>query len=254
MQTSMDIMLDRITQILSGNNPSIYLFGSVALDDFKLGWSDIDIVCLTEKEITLKQAEDLVGLRQALLLDYPGNPYFRSFEGGFLTWDAFLKKEKELVVYWGTSGQRITDTYHFDPFSTMELLTRGRLLYGPDHRERLAYPARDEIVHAVQAHYHTIRRYAKETSKSLYAAGWLLDIARCLYTLKTNDIIAKTQAGKWAVENELAPDIEIMQRAIQIRENPMKAKEDPQTLDWLTSLGPYVQQFADVLESWLDMA
>jgi predicted nucleotidyltransferase len=69
MQTSIHIMVDRITGLLSGNTPSIYLFGSVVLDDFKLGWSDIDIVCLTEKEMTEQQAEELVGLRQSLLLD-----------------------------------------------------------------------------------------------------------------------------------------------------------------------------------------
>ncbi len=254
MQTSIHIMMDRIIEILSHNNPSIYLFGSVVLDDFKLGWSDIDIVCLTEKAMTIKQAEELVRLRQSLLLDSPENPYFRSFEGGFITWNAFLKKEKDLVVYWGTSGQRITDVYHFDPFSTIELLTRGRLLHGPDHRERIAYPTRDDIVQAVQEHYSTIRHYARETSKSLYSAGWLLDIARCLYTLKNNDVIAKTQAGKWAIENMLVPDVEIMQRAIQVRENPMKAKEDEETLDWLATLGQYIQQFANVLECWLDIA
>ncbi len=253
MQTSIGIMLDKITAILSGNNPSIYLFGSVVLDDFKLGWSDIDIICLTERQMTIQQAEELVGLRQSLLLDYPGNLYFRSFEGGFITWNAFLKKEKDCVVYWGTSGQRITDAYHFDPFSTMELLTCGKLLYGPDHRERIAYPARDEIVHAVKEHYDTIRRYAKETSKSLYSAGWLLDIARCLYTLKSNDIIAKTQAGKWAIENKLVPDVEMMQRVIHIRENPMTAKADEETLDWLASLGPHIQQFANVLGVWLNI-
>ena len=254
MEKSIGIMLDRITGILSDNNPSIYLFGSVVLDDFKLGWSDIDLVCLTEKTIAKRQAEDLVGLRQSLLLSFPGNPYFRSFEGGFLTWEAFLKRTKDTVVYWGTSGQRITDTYCFDPFSTMELLTRGRWLYGPDNRERIAYPAREEIVHAVEAHYNTIRRFAKETSKSLYLAGWLLDIARCLYTLENNDIIAKTKAGKWAVENNLAPDLAILQQAIWIRENPVKAKADEKTLAFLASLGPHIQQFAGVLETRLRAA
>lgn len=253
MRASIGIMLDRITGILSGNNPSIYLFGSVVLDDFKLGWSDIDLICLVEKGLTHWQAEDLVGLRQSLLLDYPGNLYFRSFEGGFVTWNALLKKEKDCVVYWGTSGQRITDTYHLDPFSTMELLTCGKLLYGPDQREWIAYPARDEIVHAVKEHYNTIRRYAKETTKSLYSAGWFLDIARCLYTLKSNDIIAKTQAGKWAIENKLVPDVEMMQRVIHIRVNPITAKADEETLDWLASLGAHIQQFANVLETRLDI-
>ena len=102
-------MTDEIVSILADNKPTIYLFGSVTLDDFKLGWSDIDIAVLTEREITEQQADILVGLRQAMLERYPGNPYFRLFEGGMLSADAFLNNKNERTVYWGTSGQRITD-------------------------------------------------------------------------------------------------------------------------------------------------
>ncbi len=34
------------------------------------------------------------------------------------------------MVYWGTSGQRITDSYKMDSFSMTELLDSGILLYG----------------------------------------------------------------------------------------------------------------------------
>ena len=44
-------MTDEIVNILSANNPSVYLYGSVALDDFQFGWSDIDILVLTEKQM-----------------------------------------------------------------------------------------------------------------------------------------------------------------------------------------------------------
>ncbi len=251
MQDSLRIMLEAITGLTAGLMPTVYLFGSVVLDDFQSGWSDIDLLCLTEESLPLKQAEVLVDLRQALLRDAPGNPYFRSFEGGILSWEAFLEKAKEPIVYWGTSGQRITDTYCFDPFSTLELKMYGRLLYGTDHRERIPDPTREEIIEAVRKHYHTIRQYAKQTQRNLYAAGWMLDIARCLYTLKTNGIIAKTQAGKWALENGLVPGTATMRRVIEIRENPLKAKADEQTMDWLLTLGPSIQRFADVLEEWL---
>lgn len=251
MQASIRTMLEAVTGLTAGLTPTVYLFGSVVLDDFQLGWSDIDLLCLTEESLPLKQAEALVDLRQTLLRDAPGDPYFRSFEGGILSWKAFLEKAKEPIVYWGTSGQRITDTYCFDPFSTMELKIYGRLLYGPDPREKIPDPTREEMIEAVRKHYHTIRQYARETQRNLYAAGWMLDIARCLYTLKTNSIISKTQAGKWALKNGLVPDTAIMQRVIEIRENPLKAKADEQTMDWLTTLGPSIQRFADVLEEWL---
>src|SRR3972149_7976869 len=121
MENSINTMVNRIATILSENNPNIYLFGSVALNDFKLGWSDIDIICLTEKVLSEEQAQVLVELRQTLLKEYPDNVYYRLFEGGILSINAFLNKSTDRVVYWGTSGQRITDTYELDPFSKIEI-------------------------------------------------------------------------------------------------------------------------------------
>jgi hypothetical protein len=171
------------------------------MGDFKLGWSDIDIVCLLEEPLTKKQAEELVVLRQSLLSEHPGNQYFRSFEGIITTWDVCLTQSKGTVVYWGTSGQRIIDLFMIDVFSKIELLKYGKLLYGDDKRDRIKYPTHVEVYNAVIEYYNTIRKHAVQTNEHLYSAGWLLDIARCLYTLKTDDIISKTEAGKWAIKN-----------------------------------------------------
>lgn len=92
---SIKIMINEIFAILADNKPTVYLFGSVALNDFKLGWSDIDILVLTDSEITEQQATTLVGLRQTLTERYPNNPYFRLFEGGMLSSDAFLQVKKK---------------------------------------------------------------------------------------------------------------------------------------------------------------
>lgn len=54
--------------ILEPNIPSIYTYGSYVLNDFGLGCSDIDILVLTESQITEEQAKSLVGLRQAMLI------------------------------------------------------------------------------------------------------------------------------------------------------------------------------------------
>jgi Nucleotidyltransferase domain. len=78
-------MVNRIAEILDGNKASVCLFGSVVLNDFKLGWSDIDFICLTEKSLSTLQATELVNLREKMMREYEGNPYFRLFEGGGLS-------------------------------------------------------------------------------------------------------------------------------------------------------------------------
>ena len=50
LNEAIQIMTNEIVTVLADNKPTIYLFGSVALDDFQLGWSDIDILVLTDCE------------------------------------------------------------------------------------------------------------------------------------------------------------------------------------------------------------
>ena len=250
-QLAINTMVREISGILSDCEPSIYMYGSSVLNDFRLGWSDLDILVLTSKQITEKQAKSLVGLRQAMLVDEPDNPYYRSFEGGMLTLDAFLSKKTDRVVYWGTSGERITDSYAFDSFGMAELVESSVLLYGKDIRKELKYPAFHELYADVKRHYETIRKYAQSTGRSFYSFGWMLDIARCIYTLRTGKIIAKTDAAEWALENNLCPDLDALRFALKVRRNPLEYKDDKETFDYAETLAEPIQHFADVLEKEL---
>lgn len=247
-QIAINNMVKEIVNIIGDLETSIYLHGSVVLNDFKLGWSDIDILVLTEKRISDLQAKELVVLRQTMLQREPDNPYYRSFEGGMLTLDAFVSGQPDCVVYWGTSGERITDTYRFDSFSLTELLQSGVLLYGKDIRNKLTVPTFDKLYTDVQHHYESIRKHAQRTDRSLYSFGWMLDIARCIYTLCTGEIIAKTEAAVWALENDSCHDPDVLEYVLQVRRNPLMYKNNEQTLDYAETLAKPIQRFADVLE------
>jgi hypothetical protein len=248
VEQSIEIMVNRITSVLESNNPSLFLFGSVVLDDFRLGWSDIDFICLTEKTITNEQADELVNLRQTLLVEYPGNKYFRLFEGIMLTLQAFLNNNEDTVVYWGTSGQRITNHGGLCPFGKIELLESGRFLYGNDVRHLIPYPTRAEIIEAIKQVYEDIGKFGVEHPDG----GWLLDISRCLYTLKTNQVMAKTKAGEWSIEENLCPDVSVMERVLEIRRNPLDFKNSNETKEWNKTLAPYILRFLNVLRIELD--
>lgn len=193
--TAIRRMTDRISILLSDCSPSVYLYGSVVLGDFRLGWSDIDILVLSDKQMSEKQAQKLVKLRQTMLAEDPGNLYYRSFEGAILTLDAFMEGGSDRVVYWGTRGEKITDTYMLDSFGMVELIENGVLLYGCDVRSQLKAPSFSELYADIKHHFETIRKYVQKTGRNLNSFGWMLDIARCLYTLRTGKIIAKSAAG-----------------------------------------------------------
>jgi len=69
-----------------------------------------------------------------------------------------------------------------------------------------------------------------------------------MYTLRTGDVTGKTQAGEWALSEHLFYDEEPLKRTLAIRKDPLAYKNDAQTREWLRTLGPTVQQYADVLE------
>ena len=240
-------MMSEINSMVDGCVYGAWIYGSVVLNDFQMGWSDIDIVVLLNEPISEILANRLLMLRQDMLKTEPDNPYYRSFEGVIVNLNEYRSRSFQRLVYWGTSGQKITDQYAPDTFSLFELAKYGRPIYG-EKAWILSPPGREELVNAVQSHYDTIRRYAVKTGESIYSCGWLLDIARCIYTLRYDDIISKTQAGIWALDEHLFPDEAPLRKTIEIRQNPLSFKDREDIKLWLKELGPVVQIYADVLE------
>ena len=239
-------MTDEIVSIMGGKVYGIWLYGSSVLNDFRPGWSDIDFCALTDSMISEGQAKRLLFLRQELLEREPDNLYYRSFEGIIANQREYRNQAFRKLVYWGTGGQRIIGTYVQDPFTRLELAKYSKNVYG-NVPWIFPAPGKEELVKGVQEHYETIRKYAVETNETLYSCGWLLDIARCIYTLRYNDVIAKTKAGMWALDEHIFPDEDPLRKAVEIRQHPTFFKDRAETKIWLKSLGPVVQRYADVL-------
>lgn len=253
-QRAVNRMVSQIAGILADCAPSVYLYGSCVLDDFRLGWSDIDILVLTKEQIPEDAAETLVGLRQTMLAKEPGNPYYRSFEGGMLQIEVLFDAKPGRAVYWGTGGERMTDRYVCDSFCLTQLQKNGVLLYGEELRAQLPCPTFDDLRADVQRHYTTIRTFAQKTDRSLYTFGWMLDIARCLYTLRTGKVTSKTAAAEWALREQLCADADALAFCLRVRKAPLKYKNDPRTWGYAETLAGPIQRFADVLERELAQA
>ena len=145
MKNAIDAMVNEIVRITDGDVYGVWLYGSVVLDDFRPGWSDIDFVALTGGPVSESQAEQLLMLRQEMLEKEPGNPYYRSFEGVIASLDEYRSGSFTRLVYWGTSGQRITDRYAPDAFSGFERARYGKTVYG-GNPWILPEPGREELV------------------------------------------------------------------------------------------------------------
>ena len=153
----MERMTREITAILGKKAHSLWLYGSVVLDDFRLGWSDVDFLALSSGPLTAEEAERLLLLRQRLSAQEPGNPYYRCFEGIVADRDEYLRQDYTRVVYWGTSGQRVTDRVGEDVFARYELAKYGRPVFGNPDRSLFREPDRGSLVRAVRDHLRGIR-------------------------------------------------------------------------------------------------
>lgn len=247
METAIRRMTREIDAVLDHGLYSLWLYGSAVLDDFRLGWSDIDFIAFAAEPITEDQAQKLLTLRQDLSANCSGNPYYRCFEGVIVDRQEYQAGQYTRLIYWGTSGQRITDRFQLDPFARLELVKYGRRVYGPEENP-FTEPTQGELAEAVRRHYEAIRRFAVRTDERLYSCGWLLDMARCVHTLRYGDVIAKTRAGEWALAAHLFPEEAALEKALMIRRDPMAYRDRPEIQAWLSALGPTVQQYADVLE------
>lgn len=243
-----------IRDALGDNECTIYIYGSVALDDFRFGWSDIDILCLTGRALSDATAGRLMMLRQELLRHEPDDPYYRSFEGIIARAGDFLSGGACRAVYWGTSGQRIADAHVMDVFSKKELLDSGMLICGAELRRDMDMPDYADLCEGVLRHYEAIRTYAVSVPRSFRSYGWMLDIARGIHTLRTGQIIAKTAAGRWALENGLCPTPDALRRTLLLRSEPLAYRHDKDILDYTAALGDDIQRFAGVLQDELDRA
>lgn len=171
MERAIARMSQSICDLLEGSMQALYLYGSVTMGDFQPGWSDIDLVCFASSALAEEQAQKLLTLRQQLLQQEPGNPYYRSFEGVIVSLAEFLSGHFTRVVYWGTSGQRILSSCPFDAFARYELLNTGRLVAGEDIRDQLTPPTYSQLRQEVIRHDRAIRSYAVQTDETLYSCG-----------------------------------------------------------------------------------
>lgn len=251
LRLAINTMAVSIYNILESVQPSIYLYGSVTAEDFRPGWSDIDLLVLTQEPITETQADLLLTLRQQLAQRDPDTPYYRAFEGGMLDLGSFLTNESTRVVYWGTTGERIKERHDFSAFDRASLLQNGQLLLGKDVRRHFEMPEYPEIATAVISHAVSIRQHGKG-ARSLYAYGWLLDIARCMYTLVNGRLTTKTTAAQWALDEHLCPCPAELSMALTVRRQPELIR-DESVLAYAEGLTEAIQSFLNLLEKALGM-
>ena len=184
--------------------PGLYLVGSVALDDYRPGQSDVDFVAVTDEPVD----PDRVRRAHAELIRRHRRPHF---DGVYVTWSELAadprKIDPGINVHAGkihTEGREVPVTWH-------TLAQCGVAVRGPAVADLDIWTDETALAESVRENLDTYwRRWRREASRvSLRAAATLIDwgpvwvvlgVSRLHYTLATGKITSKTGAGLYARE------------------------------------------------------
>lgn len=202
--------LREVDDVAPGVIEMFYLVGSVALDDYRPGISDIDFVAVTSRDLDDDDLVYLAEIHQAM-------PKFPHFDGIYLDRDALAKRPDDgEVVPHSVNGQFHADQPcgELNPTSWLTLKQCGLTVRGPSPAEL-----------AVDVDPNRLRTWNLDNLRSYWQplAGWIRSVmnerdddhpaqpegvmwavlgpARLHYTLATGAVTTKTGAGAYAAEH-----------------------------------------------------
>jgi hypothetical protein len=203
---AMSAYLRLVDERLPGRISGLYLVGSVALDDYQPGQSDIDFVAVTDTALTPSELEQLgrfhSELRRTVLRP--------KLDGVYVTWPELQAEPAGLSVPYCLD----------DRFASSGGFAANPVTWYMMHR--YAIPMRGPAKPIVRHDKELLRRWCRENLQS-YWTGWVhgarthfwrwlfsfsrqaivwgvLGVTRLHATIKTGDILSKSVAGTYALE------------------------------------------------------
>lgn len=224
--------LELVDEALPGRVGGLYLVGSVALDDYRPGQSDVDFLAVGDEAWGEDDVAVVSAVHETLAEGVPGE----TFEGSYVTWAQLAASPDAIdpvlgvhdgMVRVGTDG---VSPVHWHTLAQAPVAVRG--------------PAAPEVWTDVAALRGWVRRNLDE-----YWAGWVarqhklmgrgtmllgdwavawgvLGIPRLHYTLATGAVTSKSGAGEYALGafgEEWAP---ILVEALRLRREDGEQSED----------------------------
>ncbi len=127
--TALGTYLEVVDSCAPGLVEGLYVVGSFALDDWRLGHSDIDIVAVTAEPATDEDAATLV-TAHALLAEHQPRPFV---DGPYVAWGDLITPPMSLHRPWSLEGRlhHDGDCFELNPVTWYVLAAHGVTVRGP---------------------------------------------------------------------------------------------------------------------------
>ena len=191
---------------LPGRIRGLYLHGSLALDDYRPGRSDIDFVAVSDTALESSEIERLRQVHIELRRTLPAP----KLDGVYLTWPALAAAPVGLSAPYCLRGQfEPSGDFGINPVTWWTLHRHPLALRGPakpvvHHDDQML---RQWCRDSLQSYWGVYVRYARGygvyrlSSLSRETIVWgVLGVARPHVTIRTGNMISKTAAGEYALD------------------------------------------------------
>jgi hypothetical protein len=195
-----------VDEKLPGRIRGLYLTGSVALDDYRPGRSDIDFVTVSDTAMEALEIEALRQVHAELRRTRPAP----KLDGVYLTWPALASAPVGLSAPYCLHNQfEPTGDFAINPVTWWTLHRHPLSLRGPaqpvvHHDDQMLREwCRDSLKNYWGSYVRSARGFGITRLYSLVheLAVWgVLGVARPHATIRTGNMISKTAAGAYALE------------------------------------------------------
>ena len=214
---------ERLPNMLKG----FYLQGSIALDAYVEGSSDIDFIAIINRSLLVGEVEILTEIHRTIASIYP-KP---EMDGVYMMWEDIGKLEADDNNYLYYNGGQLSYGAYFNAITWWILKMQGISIVGPqptainfeiDPQHLVEYVVENMNtywagrIEKIEQAMETILQFTTEEID--VEIEWsVLGLLRQLYTLKEHGIISKLGAGEYALLHMPEEWHPIIQEAIDIR-------------------------------------
>lgn len=185
----------------------LYLIGSVALSDFRLGASDVDFVAVTAAACDAASVAALERVHGRVAARYR-RPFF---DGSYVTWDQLAYNPLHALPGTHAHEHHLQAQTAYEPVTWHTLAHHGIAMRGPQRQELDIWTDRDVLAAWTRDNLERYwRPWLRRSSRLLSRPGlaclnswepaWgVLGVSRLHYTLTMGDITSKEGAGLYAL-------------------------------------------------------
>lgn len=207
-------LLSRMQNILGEKLVGVYLYGSLATDDFDLNVSDIDLVAALESEIDDKEFQQLQKMHQGFASDHKEwDDRIEVQYMSVLAFKTFKTQESEIAVI--SPGE----PFHIKKVGKHWLMNwyivreKGITLFGLDPKTIIEPISKEEFIESVKDHAKSWDKWVQNMQSQWAQAYAILTLCRAFYTVRNGEQVSKKQAALWT-ERELPKWTPLIQKAL----------------------------------------